>query len=85
MVCMNAQKIILALGGTNKVAALCRCKPQAVSQWFGIDPATGKERTIPVSRELYLRAIRPDVFPPEQGAESGTDARVTVEPKRAEA
>lgn len=63
---MNADQIIAALGGATKVAELCECSPQAVSQWFGIDPATGKHRVIPKARMLFLKAVRPDVFPAER-------------------
>lgn len=59
---MDAEKIIAALGGTSEVAKLCECTPQAVSQWFGIDPKTERPREIPKPRLLYLKAIRPEVF-----------------------
>lgn len=59
---MNSEKIIQALGGTSEVARLCECRPQAVSQWFGVDPATGKQREIPKARLMYLQAVRPKVF-----------------------
>lgn len=59
---MTHENIIKSLGGTVEVSRLCECSPQAVSQWFGTDPATGKQRLIPNSRLLYLRAIRPDIF-----------------------
>lgn len=59
---MDSENIIQALGGTSEVARLCKCKPQAVSQWFGIDPATGKRREIPKARLMYLQAVRPEVF-----------------------
>ena len=59
---MDHEKIIAALGGTSEVAKLCECTPQAVSQWFGIDPETGEQREIPKARLMYLKAVRPDVF-----------------------
>ena len=59
---MDHEKVISEFGGTAEVAKLCECSPQAVSQWFGIDPKTGKERFIPNARLLFLKAIRPDIF-----------------------
>jgi len=59
---MAPESIIQALGGTAEVARLCECTPQAVSQWFGIDPETNEPRTIPKARLMFLRAVRPDVF-----------------------
>lgn len=59
---MTDEQIIAALGGASKVAELCECSPQAVSQWFGSDPTTNKPRSIPNARLLFLKAIRPDVF-----------------------
>lgn len=59
---MDNEKVIAALGGTVEVARLCECTPQAVSQWFGTDPETGKQRSIPKARLLFLKAIRPAVF-----------------------
>jgi hypothetical protein len=59
---MDSENIIQALGGTSEVARLCKCRPQAVSQWFGVDPTTGKQREIPKARLMYLQAIRPKVF-----------------------
>lgn len=59
---MTAEQIIAALGGASKVAELCECSPQAVSQWSGADPATKKPRAIPNARLLFLKAVRPDVF-----------------------
>lgn len=58
---MEPEKIIEALGGTSEVARLCQVKPQAVSQWFGVDP-DGKPRSIPRARLMYLKAIKPKVF-----------------------
>lgn len=61
---MDANKVIDELGGTNAVAELCQITPQAVSQW--------REDGIPKAREMFLRAVRPDVFvngkPSEQAA-----------------
>ena len=59
---MNHEKIIAAFGGTSEVARLCECTPQAVSQWFGVDPKTGETRIIPKSRFMFLKVIRPDLF-----------------------
>jgi hypothetical protein len=59
---MNSKQIIEILGGSTAVAILCETTPQAVSQWFGTDPETGKERHIPKARLMYLQAIRPKVF-----------------------
>ncbi len=60
---MDYEKIIYDLGGTSEVARLCEVEPQAVSQWFGTDPKTGKSREIPKARLMYLKVLRPDVFP----------------------
>lgn len=68
---MDTEIIIKRLGGVSEVARLCECTPQAVSQWFGIDPATKEARFIPNARLLYLKAIRPDVF-------VGTEAKATA-------
>lgn len=59
---MDHEKVISEFGGTAKVAELCECSPQAVSQWFGKDPKTGQQRFIPNARLLFLKAIRPDIF-----------------------
>ena len=59
---MTSQETIQALGGPSEVARLCEVSPQAVSQWFGIDPASGEERTIPRARLMFLKAVRPEVF-----------------------
>lgn len=58
----TSAEIIERLGGPSRVAELCECTPQAVSQWFGVDPETGQERSIPKPRILFLRAVRPDAF-----------------------
>lgn len=54
LLAMKSSEIIEALGGTVETARLCEVSPQAVSQWR-IDG-------IPHAREMYLRAVRPDVF-----------------------
>lgn len=59
---MTSQETIQALGGPSEVARLCQVSPQAVSQWFGIDPVTKEERVIPKARLMFLQAIRPEVF-----------------------
>lgn len=50
----NEIEIIDALGGTSAVAKLCEITPQAVSQW--------KDKGIPKTQQLYLKAVRPDAF-----------------------
>lgn len=50
---MSPSIVIERLGGVSEVARLCECTPQAVSQWHD---------GIPKAREMYLRAVRPDVF-----------------------
>jgi hypothetical protein len=52
---MDANKIIDALGGTNEVAKLCGIKPGSVSGW--------RVSGIPQARLMFLRLLRPDVFP----------------------
>jgi hypothetical protein len=59
---MTSDQIIANLGGPSEVARLCEVTPQAVSQWLGVDPKTGKQREIPHARLMYLRAVRPDAF-----------------------
>jgi hypothetical protein len=59
---MKSADIIQALGGPGEVAKLCKVKPQAVSQWYGIDPRTGAERHIPSARLMYLRVVKRAVF-----------------------
>lgn len=59
---MKSADIIQALGGPGEVAKLCKVKPQAVSQWYGIDPKTKEERTIPAARLMYLKVIKRAVF-----------------------
>jgi hypothetical protein len=60
MCVMTSSEIIEALGGTAETARLCDVSPQAVSQWR-IDG-------IPHAREMYLRAVRPDLFADEKAA-----------------
>jgi hypothetical protein len=50
--------VIDALGGTSAVANLCEVKPASVSEW--------RVNGIPRARLMYLRAIRPDLFPVPQ-------------------
>lgn len=45
--------LIDALGGTSRVADLCRVSPQAVSKW--------RNEGIPPARLMYLELARPDV------------------------
>lgn len=53
----TVQQIVSDLGGPTAVATLCGgISSQAVSQWV-------TENHIPQAREIYLRAVRPDVFP----------------------
>lgn len=59
---MDPKTIIDELGGPAEVARLCEVTPQAVSQWYGIDPETDEPRAIPKARLMYLEAIRPAVF-----------------------
>jgi hypothetical protein len=77
---MESEKIIAELGGPSEVARLCEVAPQAVSQWFGVDPKTGEQRKIPKPRLMYLKAIRPDVF-----ARLMDDQAATGSPSRPEA
>lgn len=58
---VSAEVVIERLGGTQATAELCEVTKQAVSQW--------RTDGIPRAREMYLRAVRPDVFsPPEKAA-----------------
>lgn len=60
---MQPDQIIDKLGGTKATADLCKVSQPAVSQW--------RRAGIPAAREMYLRAVRPDVFelsPTESGA-----------------
>lgn len=47
-------EIIDALGGTSKVAALCKVEPASVSGW--------RQKGIPQARRMFLELARPDVF-----------------------
>lgn len=49
----NDNDIIDQLGGTVRVAELCKVRPQAVSKW--------RRDGIPQARLMFLAAIRPDV------------------------
>ncbi len=51
----NASAIIDSLGGTNEVARLCHVTKGAVSQW--------RENGIPEARLMYLKLLRPELFP----------------------
>ena len=53
---MNDSQLIDALGGTAKVAALCKVSMAAVSQW--------RDDGIPGARRMFLELARPDIFPP---------------------
>jgi hypothetical protein len=53
---------IKAMGGPAAVAKLCECSCAAVSKWYGHDKY-GKARQIPKVRKMYLRTMRPDLFP----------------------
>jgi hypothetical protein len=46
--------VIDDLGGPTAVAALCRIKPQAVSQW--------RRTGIPPARRDYLALLKPEAF-----------------------
>jgi phage terminase Nu1 subunit (DNA packaging protein) len=52
---MNDSQLIDAMGGTAKVAALCKVSMAAVSQW--------RDDGIPEARRMFLELARPDVFP----------------------
>lgn len=47
-------KLIDLLGGTTKVASLCKVRSQAVSRW--------RRDGIPQARLMYLEAIHPEVI-----------------------
>jgi hypothetical protein len=51
---LEANRIIDALGGTNKVAELCEIKPGSVSEW--------RVSGIPHARLMYLKLLRPELF-----------------------
>jgi len=53
----TVQQIVSELGGPTAVATLCGgISSQAVSNWI-------IENHIPQARLIYLRAVRPEVFP----------------------
>lgn len=52
----EARRVIELLGGTTKVARLCRVKPPSVTDW--------KKTGLPSARRQYLELLRPDVFGP---------------------
>ena len=54
---IDPNKIIDRLGGTSATARLCEIEPASVSEW--------RTKGIPKARVLYLKAIRPDAFEPE--------------------
>lgn len=51
---MDPSKIIDSLGGTAKVAEICRVRPPSVSEW--------RRRGIPDARMQFLELLRPEVF-----------------------
>ncbi len=51
---MDDSKIIDALGGTVKVAEICKVKPPSVSEW--------RISGIPDARRQFLELLRPEVF-----------------------
>lgn len=61
---MNIQhehsSLIDRLGGTTKVASICKVRSQAVSRW--------RRDGIPPARFMYLEAIYPDVIRGKQAA-----------------
>lgn len=57
---MSDSDLIDKLGGPAVVARLLEVTPQAVSQWRG--------KGIPRARMMYLRLVRPDLFPPKPEA-----------------
>lgn len=57
---MTDSELIAALGGPAKAAVFWEVTPQAVSQW--------KEKGIPRARRMYLRVMRPDLFPKQEPA-----------------
>lgn len=64
---MTASEIIDRLGGTSEVARLCEVRQPSVSEW--------RKNGIPKAREMYLRAIRPDIFDvPSTGAPTTDNA-----------
>lgn len=53
---MDDSQIIDKLGGTAKVARLCKVKPPSVSEW--------RVNGIPDARRQFLEVLRPDLFGP---------------------
>lgn len=70
---MNSAEIIHELGGPGEVAKLCKVSPQAVSQWFGVDPQTGVERNIPAARLMFLKVAKRAVFARLEGRAKAKD------------
>lgn len=48
-------EIIDLLGGTTATAELCDVQPPSVSEW--------RKTGIPRARLMFLKAVRPDIFP----------------------
>lgn len=69
-----ASRIIDALGGTNAVAALCKCGASAVAQW--------RRNGIPDARMMYLRAVRRKIVTAIERGEAPEPAK-SPEPKKA--
>ena len=59
---MEDSRIIDALGGTDKVAALCALHKSAISQW--------RKRGIPRAWRLYLKKLRPSLFKDKRKSDS---------------
>ena len=57
---MEDSRIIDALGGTDKAAALCGLSKSAISQW--------RKRGIPDAWRMYLQKIRPAAFKGKRAA-----------------
>lgn len=55
---MDQNKIIDELGGSLEVARLCEVTVGAVSQW--------RAGGIPRARLMFLKLLRPDLFPEEK-------------------
>jgi len=60
-----AKQVILLFGGTTKTAALCDISKSAVSQWM--------KNGIPRAQLKYLKALRPDLFPPDPNPKPDPD------------
>lgn len=54
--------VIKKLGGAKKVAKLCELSLQAVYQWYGVHPVTGRARRIPPAWLKFLRKVRSKEF-----------------------